>query len=69
GGKLPSLPPALLRQLAGKGNILNQIARRVIACGGCGRDRVRVVAALVAIDAGVERLRHAVLEKGADDER
>ncbi|HHK8077630.1 TPA: plasmid mobilization relaxosome protein MobC, partial [Serratia marcescens] len=26
-------------------------------------------AALMAIDAGLERLRHAVLEKGADDDR
>ncbi|MYY36945.1 plasmid mobilization relaxosome protein MobC, partial [Salmonella enterica subsp. enterica serovar Kentucky] len=24
---------------------------------------------LIAIDAGLERLRHAVLEKGADDDR
>ncbi|MEW4191956.1 plasmid mobilization relaxosome protein MobC, partial [Klebsiella pneumoniae] len=28
-----------------------------------------VVAALMAIDAGLERLRHAVLEKGAEDDR
>ncbi|MFV2418910.1 plasmid mobilization relaxosome protein MobC, partial [Escherichia coli] len=28
-----------------------------------------IVAALMAIDAGLERLRHAVLEKGADDDR
>ncbi|MDV5760221.1 plasmid mobilization relaxosome protein MobC, partial [Enterobacter hormaechei] len=27
------------------------------------------VAALMAIDAGLERLRHAVLEKGMDDDR
>ncbi|MEZ6715668.1 plasmid mobilization relaxosome protein MobC, partial [Klebsiella pneumoniae] len=26
-------------------------------------------AALMAIDAGLERLRHAVLEKGGDDDR
>ena len=66
-GKLPSLSPALLRQLAGMGNNLNQIARQVN--GGSGHDRVQVVAALMAIDAGLERLRHAVLEKGADDDR
>ena len=30
---------------------------------------VKLVAALMAIDAGLERLRHAVLEKGADDDR
>ncbi|EHR3335237.1 MobC family plasmid mobilization relaxosome protein [Salmonella enterica subsp. enterica serovar Senftenberg] len=68
-GKLPSLSPALLRQLAGMGNNLNQIARQVNAGSGSGHDRVQVVAALMAIDAGLERLRHAVLEKGADDDR
>lgn len=60
--------PALLRQLAGMGNNLNQIARKVNA-GGAGHDRVQIVAALMAIDAGLERLRHAVLEKGGDDDR
>jgi hypothetical protein len=59
----PSISPALLRQLAGMGNNLNQIARRVNAGGGTGHDRVQIVAALMAIDAGLERLRHAVLEK------
>lgn len=54
---------------AGMGNNLNQIARQVNAGGGSGHDRVQVVAALMAIDAGLERLRHAVLEKGADDDR
>ena len=68
-GKLPSISPALLRQLAGMGNNLNQIARQVNAGGGSGHDRVQVVAALMAIDAGLERLRHAVLEKGVDDDR
>nr|WP_264786497.1 MobC family plasmid mobilization relaxosome protein [Aeromonas caviae] len=68
-GKLPSISPALLRQLAGMGNNLNQIARRVNAGGGTGHDRVQIVAALMAIDAGLERLRHAVLEKGTDDDR
>lgn len=67
-GKLPSLSPALLRQLAGMGNNLNQIARKVNAGGGNGLERVQTVAALMAIDAGLERLRHAVLEKGADDD-
>ena len=32
-GKLPSLSPALLRQLAGMGNNLNQIARKANAEG------------------------------------
>ncbi len=63
-GKLPSISPALLRQLAGMGNNLNQIARQVNAGGGSGIDRVQVIASLMAIDAGLERLRHAVLEKG-----
>ncbi|EEJ9033730.1 MobC family plasmid mobilization relaxosome protein [Salmonella enterica subsp. enterica serovar Oslo] len=67
-GKLPTLAPALLRQLAGMGNNLNQIARRVNAGGGSGHDRVQVVAALMAIDVGLERLRHAVLEKRRDDD-
>ncbi len=62
-GRLPSISPAPLRQLAGMGNNLNQIARKVNA-GGAGHDRVQIVAALMAIDAGLERLRHAVLEKG-----
>lgn len=68
-GKLPSISPALLRQLAGMGNNLNQIARQVNAGGCSGHDRVQVVAALMAIDDGLERLRHAVLEKGAEDDR
>jgi hypothetical protein len=65
-GKLPSISPALLRQLAGMGNNLNQIARKVNA--GIGHDRVQIVAALMAIDAGLERLRHAVLKREPDDD-
>ncbi|MBE0216533.1 plasmid mobilization relaxosome protein MobC, partial [Klebsiella pneumoniae] len=34
-----------------------------------GHCRGQICAALMAIDAGLERLRHAVLEKGADDDR
>ncbi len=63
-GRLPSISPAPLRQLAGMGNNLNQIARKVNA-GGAGHDRA---------DCGRTdgnrrgtRLRHAVLEKGDDD--
>ncbi len=44
-------------------------SRRVNAGVGTGHDRVQIVAALMAIDAGLERLRHAVLEKGTDDDR
>ena len=67
-GKLPSLSPALLRQLAGMGNNLNQMARKINGGAWSGHDRVQAVAALMAIDAGLERLRHAVLEKGRDDD-
>jgi len=68
-GKLPSIAPALLRQLAGMGNNLNQIARQVNAGGGTGHDRVQVVAGLMGIDAGLEQLREALLAKGPDDDR
>jgi len=68
-GKLPSISPVLLRQLAGMGNNLNQIARQVNASGGNGYDRVQVIAVLMAIDAGIEQIRHAVLANGADDDR
>ena len=63
----PTVDPVLLRQIAGIGNNLNQIARKVNA--STGHDRVQIVAALMAIDAGLERLRNAVLEKGEDDDR
>jgi len=66
-GKLPSISPVLLRQLAGMGNNLNQIARKVNTRGTV-QDRVQIIAALMAIDSGLERLRHTVLEKGADDD-
>ncbi len=67
--RLPSIDPVLLRQLAGMGNNLNQIARKINGGQWSGADRVQVVAALMAIDAGLERLRHTVREKGADDDR
>jgi hypothetical protein len=66
-GKLPSVSPALLRQLAGMGNNLNQIARKINGGVWSGADRVQVVAALMAIDQGLEQLRHAVRERGRDD--
>ncbi|EAO0677884.1 MobC family plasmid mobilization relaxosome protein [Salmonella enterica] len=65
--RLPSIDPVLLRQLAGMGNNLNQIARKVNGGQWSGADRVQVVAALMAIDAGLERLRHTVRESGSDD--
>jgi len=67
-GKLPTLAPALLRQLAGMGNNLNQIARKINGGQWSGHDRVQAVAALMAIDAGLERLRHAVRQPGGDDD-
>lgn len=67
-GKLPTLSPVLLRQLAAMGNNLNQIARKVNSGQWNGADRVQVIARLMAIDAGLERLRLAVREKrGGDD--
>lgn len=65
--RLPSIDPVLLRQLAGMGNNLNQIARKINGGQWSGTDRVQVVAALMAIDAGLERLRSAVRENGSDD--
>ena len=65
--RLPSIDPVLLRQLAGMGNNLNQIARKINGGQWSGADRVQVVAALMAIDAGLERLRHTVRENGGVD--
>ena len=65
--RLPSIEPALLRQLAGMGNNLNQIARKVNGGQWSGADRVQVVAMLMVIDAGLERLRSAVRESGGGD--
>ena len=67
--RLPSIDPVLLRQLAGMGNNLNQIARKINGGQWSGADRVQVVAALMAIDASLERLRHTVRENGAGDDR
>lgn len=64
--KLPSLDPALMRQLAGLGNNLNQIARKMNAGQWSGMERVNMLAALMSIDAGLERLGHAVKENGDD---
>lgn len=67
-GKLPTLAPALLRQLAGMGNNLNQIARKINGGQWSGHDRVQAVAVLMAIDAELERLRHAVRERRHGDD-
>ncbi|MGL4756390.1 MAG: MobC family plasmid mobilization relaxosome protein [Aeromonadaceae bacterium] len=65
--RLPSIDPVLLRQLAGMGNNLNQIARKINGGQWSGADRVQVISVLMAIDAGLERLRHTVRENGDDD--
>jgi len=67
--KLPSVDPALLRQLASMGNNLNQIARKVNAGSLAAGDRVQIVAALAAIDRGLEQLRHAVISGREQDDR
>ena len=46
----PSVDPALLRQLTGIGNNLNQIARRINSGQWSGLDRVHVISALSAIE-------------------
>lgn len=46
---VPNVAPALLRQLAGMGNNLNQIARAIHSQEWKPVDRVQVIAALVSI--------------------
>ncbi len=55
------------RQACASGNDLNRIARRVSAGGGTGHDRVQL-AALDGHRSGLRRLRHAVLQRGLDDD-
>ncbi|MFO5615270.1 plasmid mobilization relaxosome protein MobC, partial [Klebsiella pneumoniae] len=47
-GRLPSISPALLRQLAGMGNNLNQIARKVKAFGA-GHVRGQIVTVILTL--------------------
>ncbi len=63
-GRLPTLAPPLLRQLAAIGNNLNQIARKVNSGQWSSGDRVQVVAALMAIGDELRRLRLAVRNRG-----
>ena len=67
-GRLPTLAPPLLRQLAAIGNNLNQTARKVNSGQWSSGDRVQVVAALMAIGDELRRLRLAVREQGARDD-
>lgn len=68
-GRLPTLAPALLRQLAGMGNNLNQIARRINTHEWTGIDRVLVVAALMAIEKELAQLRLTARQNGGLDDR
>ena len=54
---LPTIDPALLRQLAGIGNNLNQIARKVNVAGMTPLERVQLLAALTAIGRELEGVR------------
>ncbi|KNG17391.1 MobC family plasmid mobilization relaxosome protein [Escherichia coli] len=67
-GKLPTLAPPLLRQLAAIGNNLNQTARKVNSGQWSSGDRVQVVAALMAIEGELRSLRQVVREQGARDD-
>jgi hypothetical protein len=53
----PTIDPALLRQVAGIGNNLNQIARRINASPLTTLDKVEYLAALAAIGRELEGLR------------
>ncbi len=46
---VPNIDPSLLRQLAGMGNNLNQIARAIHSEGWNPLDRIQIIAALVSI--------------------
>ena len=67
-GRLPTLAPPLLRQLAAIGNNLNQTARKVNSGQWSSGDRVQVVAALMAIERELRSLRQVVREQGARDD-
>lgn len=53
----PSIDPALLRQLVGMGNNLNQIARRINSGEWGAMDKVRIISALAVISSQLEELR------------
>ena len=54
---VPTVAPELLRQVAGIGNNLNQIARRLNSAEWGPMDRLQVLAALAAISRDLEVLR------------
>ena len=67
-GKLPTLSPALLRHLAGIGNNLNQIARKINSGQWSVHDRIEIVASLMAVEAELRRLRECVKTQGQSDD-
>jgi len=62
----PKVDPLLLRQLAGMGNNLNQIARSVNRKGEA-LDRVQIVAALQAIEREIAALRQEYTADAGQD--
>lgn len=66
--RLPSMAPALLRQFAGTGNNLNQIARKINSGQWSGHDRVQIIACLMAVEAELRRLRQCVKAQGEPDD-
>lgn len=65
-GDPPPADPALLRQLAGIGNNVNQIARRLNAGEWGPADRIQVVAALSAVSRSLDALRARETDSGRE---
>ena len=55
--RVPSVDPALLRQLAGAGNLLNQIARKLNRGEWGAGDRIEIQAALRHIEQRLSEVR------------
>ena len=68
-GRLPTLAPALLRQVAGMGNNQNQSASRITTQEWTGTDRDLVGAALLAIEQDLAQLRLTARLNGGNDDR
>lgn len=62
--KVPEVSPALLRQLAGMGNNLNQIARAIHSQAWDPIDRIHIVSALQCIEQELALLR---IQSAAND--
>ncbi|WP_254498723.1 MobC family plasmid mobilization relaxosome protein, partial [Salmonella enterica] len=63
-GKLPTMAPPLLRQLAAIGNNLNHTARKVNSGQWSSCDRVQLVASMMAIEGELRSLLQVVCEQG-----